>query len=76
LVGRITVYASKGDAALTASRSEQGGVARAGSVPDDLKTIPGIEIIDASNVPADFYGHSYFSESTDAMTDIAAALRD
>ena len=76
LVGRITVYASKGDAALAASQSEHGGVARAGSLPDDLKTIPGIEIVDASNVPADFYGHSYFSESTDAMTDIAAALRD
>ncbi len=76
LVGRITVYASKGDAALAASRSEHGGVARAGSEPDDLRTIPGIETIDASNAPGDFYGHSYFSESTDAMTDIAAALRD
>jgi esterase/lipase superfamily enzyme len=76
LVGRITVYVSKGDAALAASRSTHGGVARAGSVPDDLKTIPGIETIDASNANGGFYGHSYFSESTDAMTDIAAALRD
>lgn len=76
LVGRITVYASKGDAALAASRSEHGDVARAGGAPDDLKAIPGIETIDASNANGGFYGHSYFSESTDAMTDIAAALRD
>ena len=76
LVRRITVYASKGDAALAASRSEHGDVPRAGSEPDNLKTIPGIETIDASNTSGDFYGHSYYSESPDAIADMAAVLRD
>lgn len=32
--------------------------------------LPGIETIDASNVDTDFLGHSYFSESSDILSDI------
>lgn len=77
--GRITVYASRNDSVLRVSQSAHGGVARAGNRPDDTH-LPDtathtIDVIDASEPPADLLDHSYFSMSYEAIMDMALALR-
>lgn len=77
-VGRITVYGSHNDAVLKVSQNSHAGVARLGQILDPaLAEEAGgtIDIIDASDVPADSTGHSYYAMSFEAIADIAAALR-
>lgn len=77
---RTTIYASGGDAVLQFSRSAHGGVPRAGREPlaaqSDAKTLGGlaVDVIDATSVPADTLGHSYFSMSYEAVYDLTMAL--
>lgn len=79
-VKRITIYASAGDAVLVISRDAHGGVPRLGREPeadlayraDDKTHI--VDVIDASDVPADLLDHSYFAMSYEAVADMSLAL--
>jgi esterase/lipase superfamily enzyme len=79
-VKRTTIYASSGDAVLAISKSAHGGVPRLGREPEadlvyraDDKTHV-VDVIDASEVPADLLDHSYFAMSYEAVADMSLAL--
>ena len=69
LADRYTLYASSGDAALTASRRVH-GYPRAGESGEALLVVDGIDTIDASLVETDFVGHSYYGESRSVISDL------
>ncbi|HVV63935.1 MAG TPA: alpha/beta hydrolase [Rhizomicrobium sp.] len=84
-VRRTTVYASAGDAVLVVSEGVHGQVPRAGREPaaDRLKQTPQaerakaehiVDIVDATDAPAELLGHSYFGLSYEAVRDITLAL--
>jgi len=79
-VRRTTVYASAGDAVLAVSAIAHGSVARAGHLPrhDRALEVPegdhAIDIVDATQAPAELLGHSYFGLSYEAVSDIALTL--
>jgi esterase/lipase superfamily enzyme len=70
--GRITLYESSKDKALSASKRIHGNP-RAG---EPLLVIPGLDTIDASEIDTDFLGHSYFSSNWPLLSDIHAILSD
>jgi esterase/lipase superfamily enzyme len=70
--GRITLYESSKDKALSASKRIHGNP-RAG---EPLLVIPGLDTIDASEIDTDFLGHSYFSSNWPLLSDIHAILFD
>ncbi len=79
-VKRTTIYASSGDAVLAISKGAHGGVPRLGREPEadliyraDDKTHV-VDVIDASEVPADLLDHSYFAMSYEAVADMSLAL--
>src|SRR5579862_261627 len=77
-VRRTTIYASGGDAVLAVSAVAHGDVPRAGRRPlgdRKLATAGIVDVIDASDAPAELLGHSYFGMSREAVSDIAATLR-
>lgn len=80
-VHRITIYGSKQDAVLKVSQNSHAGVARLGQLRDPalLAALPpdghAIDVIDASDAPADSTGHSYYAMSYEVIRDMAAALR-
>lgn len=65
----ITLYASSNDLALFASK-QFSGYFRAGQTGNAMIVLPGIETIDASNVPSDLLGHSYISGTPDVLSDV------
>ena len=77
---RTTIYASKLDGILLVSKYEHGGVPRVGHDPeadliyraDDKAHI--VDVIDASQAPADLFDHSYFAMSYEAVADMTLAL--
>ena len=79
-VRRTTIYASAGDGVLLISKEAHGGVPRAGREPladlkyraDDKTHI--VDVIDASDVPADILDHSYYAMSYEAVADMTLAL--
>jgi hypothetical protein len=71
--GHVTLYASSRDRAIRLSRKLHKNP-RAGAPP--LVIIPGIESIDASEMGADFFKHSYFSDSWPLLSDIHELLAD
>ena len=80
---RITIYASAGDAVLAVSEVAHGEVARAGHRPigDGKLQSPKatdhiVDVVDATDAPAELLGHSYFGLSYEAVSDIALVLRD
>lgn len=79
-VRRTTIYASSIDSVLTISKGAHGGVPRLGREPeDDLRYRADgkthiVDVIDASDVPADILDHSYFSMSYEAVADMSLAL--
>jgi len=82
-VHRVTVYASHGDAVLAVSTVAHGEVPRAGHMPigtGKLQTPNAadhvVDVVDASDAPAELLGHSYFAMSYEAIGDIALILRD
>lgn len=82
-VHRATIYASHGDAILAVSAIAHGEVPRAGRRPisdSKLQTINAadhvIDVVDATDAPAELLGHSYFGLSSEAISDIALILRD
>jgi esterase/lipase superfamily enzyme len=73
---RITLYASRNDFALYASKALRGGYKRAGDVGDDLVVVPGIETIDTSAVNTThmfglFTEHSYVAENSEILHDLS-----
>ena len=82
-VHRATIYASQGDAVLAVSAVAHGDVPRAGRRPINdgkLQTLNAtdhvIDVVDATDAPAELLGHSYFGLSSEAISDIALILRD
>jgi esterase/lipase superfamily enzyme len=80
---RITIYASTGDAVLAVSAVAHGDVPRAGHRPigDGKLQTPHaadhiVDVVDATDAPAELLGHSYFAMSFEAIGDIALILRD
>ncbi len=76
-VHRITVYASRGDAVLAVSDVAHGEVPRAGrrTKGDRLLEDPTLDVVDATDAPAELLGHSYFGLSYEMIGDIALVLR-
>ncbi|MBV9992337.1 MAG: alpha/beta hydrolase [Alphaproteobacteria bacterium] len=76
-VHRITVYASRGDAVLAVSGVAHGNVPRAGRRTKGDRALEDgrIDVVDASDAPAELLGHSYFALSTEMIGDIALVLR-
>lgn len=80
---RITIYASAGDAVLAVSAVAHGNVPRAGHRPigDGRLQTPKatdhiVDVVDATDAPAELLGHSYFGLSSEAVSDTALILRD
>jgi esterase/lipase superfamily enzyme len=67
----VTLYASKNDIALMASKKVH-GYARIGDATDGLPVLPGIETIDSSAAETDFVGHGYYAKSI--ISDIAIII--
>jgi esterase/lipase superfamily enzyme len=81
-VHRTTIYASTGDAILAVSAVAHGEVPRAGRRPvsdskleTPIATDHIVDIIDATDAPAELLGHSYFGLSYEAVSDIALTLQ-
>ncbi len=82
-VRRVTVYASTADAVLAVSAIAHGDVPRAGRRPvsDSKLETPDasdhiVDVVDATEAPAELLGHSYFGLSYEAVSDIALTLKD
>jgi esterase/lipase superfamily enzyme len=80
---RITIYASTGDAVLAVSAVAHGDVPRTGHRPigdGKLQTSRSgdhiVDVVDATDAPAELLGHSYFGMSFEAIGDTALILRD
>ena len=71
---RVTLYTSKGDAALVYSQGLH-DVQRAGYASPPV-IVPGIETIDCSAIDLDFLGHSYYGSNVDVLADLFAALKE
>jgi esterase/lipase superfamily enzyme len=73
---RTTVYISKNDSVLYISEREHGGVPRLGSEPGLAagRQSHEVDIIDASDAPADVLDHSYYAMSPETMADMTLAL--
>ncbi len=71
---RTTLYASSNDAPLVMSRQFH-NYPRAGEVGEGILILPGLDTIDASAVPADILGHSYYGNSRTVLSDIYELLK-
>ena len=65
----VTVYASKNDSALKLSKGIN-GFERLGDANTGLIAMEKIDLIDASSVTSDFFGHTYFGDNASIVTDI------
>lgn len=76
---RTTIYVSSYDSVLKISTREHGGVPRLGNGVDLAfngdKSGHVVDIIDASEAPADRLDHSYYALSRETMADMAKVLR-
>lgn len=73
LANGVTLYASKNDWALAASRKVNGGLPRAGDVPDGGPLVTdGVDTIDITSVSTDSLGlnHSGYAENNELLTDV------
>lgn len=79
LAKRTTIYVSRYDTVLEISRREHGGVTRLGFSSDLAfkgdRAAHVVDVIDASQVPADSLDHSYYAMSRETISDMAAVLR-
>lgn len=65
----ITMYASSNDLPLTISKQLH-DFPRAGESGENIVIVPNIDTIDASAVPSDILGHSYYGDSRTVLSDI------
>jgi esterase/lipase superfamily enzyme len=70
---RVTLYTSKTDLALIASKYFNHG-ARAGDSGAEMPLIPGIETIDATAVDSSLLGHSYYGSNINVLFDLGELL--
>ncbi|NTV92172.1 MAG: alpha/beta hydrolase [Chlorobiaceae bacterium] len=66
----VTLYASCDDKALKLS-TDIHGYMRAGDISKSSLIVPGVEIIDATNVDTGFLGHSYYKRSRQVLSDLS-----
>lgn len=73
---QVTLYASKNDKALQASKLYS-GFPRAGDATGAPIVAPGIFTIDASAVTTDYFGlnHDFFADKKSVLTDVTSLLR-
>ncbi len=70
---RVTLYTSKTDLALIASKYFNRGP-RAGDSGGELLLIPGIQTIDATAVDSSLLGHSYYGSNVNVLYDLGQLL--
>ncbi|MEQ1936207.1 MAG: alpha/beta hydrolase, partial [Fimbriimonadaceae bacterium] len=71
--GGVTLYASKNDFAMTASKRVASGLVRAGDVPrEGIVIVPGVESIDISEASTGFFSsnHSTFADRGHLVADM------
>lgn len=71
---RLTIYVSNGDVALAVSPRLNHGAARLGRDPGDMNGIHSVDVIDATDAPADLIGHGYYGLSYEVLADMRLAL--
>lgn len=72
---RMTLYTSKTDLALIASRYFNNG-SRLGDSGPEVVTYPGIDTIDATTIDSSLLGHSYYGSNITVLTDVGHLLRN
>lgn len=72
---RMTLYTSKTDLALIASRYFNNG-SRLGDSGLEVVTYPGIDTIDATTIDSSLLGHSYYGSNITVLTDVGHLLRN
>ena len=70
---RVTLYTSKTDLALIASKYFNHGP-RAGDSGSELVLVPGIQTIDATAVDSSLLGHSYYGSNVNVLYDLGQLL--
>lgn len=70
---RVTLYTSKTDLALIASKYFNRG-ARAGDSGSELVLVPGVQTIDATAVDSSLLGHSYYGSNVNVLYDLGQLL--
>jgi len=70
---RVTLYTSKTDLALIASKYFNRGP-RAGDSGSELVLVPGIQTIDATAVDSSLLGHSYYGSNVNVLYDLGQLL--
>ena len=70
---RVTLYTSKTDLALIASKYFNRGP-RAGDSGSELLLIPGVQTIDATAVDSSLLGHSYYGSNVNVLYDLGQLL--
>jgi esterase/lipase superfamily enzyme len=79
LAARVTLYVSDQDRALKASSGIREGEPRAGEVAGGLleasRGVERFDAINASTLPTDFLGHSYYANSDSMLSDIYCLLK-
>jgi esterase/lipase superfamily enzyme/nucleoid DNA-binding protein len=73
---RITLYASKRDKALAASKKINASYPRAGDCSSSVVVLSGVDTIDASAVDTNLIGHFYYAENRSVLSDVFNLLRD
>ena len=71
---RLTLYASKKDNALRASKKLRYNYPRAGDGGKNIVVIDGIDTVDASKVDTGLLGHGYFASTQTLISDIHMVL--
>jgi esterase/lipase superfamily enzyme len=71
---RLTIYVSNGDVALAVSPRLNHGAARLGRDPGGTNGIHSVDVIDATDAPADLIGHGYYGLSYEVLADMRLAL--
>ncbi len=70
---RVTLYTSKTDLALIASKYFNRGP-RAGDSGSELLLVPGVQTIDATSVDSSLLGHSYYGSNVNVLYDLGQLL--
>lgn len=72
---RTTMYVSSNDAPLKMSKQFH-SYPRAGEIGDEIIIRPELDTVDASAVPADILGHSYYGKSRTVLSDVYELLKN
>ncbi len=70
LAERLTLYGSNKDLALNVSKRVHGDLPRAGQAGDGIVVTKGLDSIDMTVLGDDMLAHSYFAQTSSALTDL------